>query len=76
MGEHHLLVLEFTEGVLKIRELSLGLPDLRFIAPKNIGICCSLTEELGGLQDLAFGLDALVDVLDLLVDVRRLSIRR
>jgi len=75
LGQHHLLVLEFPESVLKIRELSLGLSDLRFIAPENIGVCGSLTEELGGLQDLALGLDALVDVLDLLVDVRRLSIR-
>jgi hypothetical protein len=38
LGQHHLLVLEFTEGVLKIRELSLGLSDLRFIAPEDIGV--------------------------------------
>jgi len=76
LGQHHLLVLEFTQGVLEIRELPLGLSDLRFIAPEDIGICGGLTEELGGLQDLALGLDALVDILDLLVDVRRLPIRR
>jgi len=76
LGKHHLLVLEFTEGVLEIRELSFGLSDLCFIAPKDIGIRGGLAEELGGLQDLAFGLDALVDILDLLVDVRRLSIRK
>ena len=75
MGEHHLLVLEFTEGVLKIRELSLSFSDLCFIAPKDIGIGGGLAKKVGGFQNLAFGLDALVDVLDLLVDVRRLSIR-
>jgi hypothetical protein len=30
--------LEFAEGVLKIRELSLGLSDLGFITPKDIGV--------------------------------------
>ena len=69
----HLAGVQLTEGVLEIGEGALCLPDLCIVLPQDIGICGGLAEELGCFEDLALCLDALVDILYLLVQLVRLD---
>jgi hypothetical protein len=61
--------LELTKGLFVVRKILLGLSDLGCVAAQNLLVECSSSELLGGLQDLALGLDMLVDLLDLLVEL-------
>lgn len=69
---HHLARVQLAEGVLKVGERTLRLADLGVVLAQDIGVASSLANELGCLEKLALGLDALVDVLDLLVQLVRL----
>lgn len=62
-------------GVLGIREPELGLSDLRFIERKDSSGFERPDGGAGRHQDFALGLAALVDILDPLVDARRLAMR-
>lgn len=68
----HFARVELPEGVLEVGEGSFGLTDLGIVPTKDIGVGRRLTNELGGLEKLALRLDALVDILDLLVQLARL----
>lgn len=71
-GLHELARLELAEGVLEVGEGTFSLPDGSVVAPQDVGVGGGLAEELGSLEDLALGLDALVHILDLLVELMRL----
>lgn len=64
--------MQLAEGVLEVGERTLRLADLGVVLAQDIGVTGSLANELGCLEELALGLDALVDVLDLLVQLVRL----
>ena len=68
----HLARVQLAEGVLEIGERSLGLTDLGIVPTQYIGVGGRLANELGGFEELALRLDALVNVLDLLVQLVRL----
>ena len=69
----HLACVQLAESVLEIGEGAFGLADLDIVPAEDIGVAGGLADELGGLEELALGLDALVDVLDLLVQFVRLG---
>ena len=68
----HLARVQLAEGVLEIGERTLCLANLGVVLAEDIGVARRLADELGGLEELALGLDAFVDVLDLLVQLVRL----
>ena len=70
---HHLAGVQLAESVLEIGEGAFCLADLGVVSAEDIGVASRLAEELGGLEELALGLDALVDILDLLVQLVRLG---
>ena len=57
---------------LEVGQRALGLANLGLIAAEDLLVGRRLAEVLGGLEDLALGLDALVDLLNLLIQLARL----
>lgn len=74
-GLHHFARLELAEGVLKVREGTFRLSDSGIVSPQDVWVCGCLTEELGSLKHLALCLYALVNILDLLVQLMRLAVQ-
>ena len=69
---HHFARLQLAQGVLEIGEGAFRLTDLSIVLAEDIRVIGGLAHEAGGLEDLALGLNALVDILDLLVQLVRL----
>jgi len=60
--------LKFAKSIFKVGKRTFCLPDLGIIAPQDIWIGSRLAEQPRSIQDLALGLDALVDILYFLVE--------
>lgn len=64
--------LQFFESQLEIRQRPFCFLDFKLISAENLWVGSSLAEEFRGFEDLAFCLNALVDLLDLRVQLLRL----
>ena len=69
---HHFPCLQLAEGLLEIGDGPLSLSNCSIVAPEDLWVVCGLAQQLRRLEDLALCLNALVDVLDLLVELIRL----
>ena len=69
----HLARVQLAEGILEIGERTLGLANLSIVLAQNLRVTGRLADELGGFEELALRLDALVHILDLLVQLVRLK---
>ncbi len=64
--------LQLCEGVLEIGDGPLCLSYCSIVSSENLRVLCGHAQELGRLEHLALCLNALVDILDLLVELMRL----
>jgi hypothetical protein len=75
-----LVLLKFTrlqlpESLFEVHQRPFGFSNLCIVAPEYVRICRCLAQQPGSIQDLSLGLDVLVDLLDLVVELLPLDVK-